>query len=561
MTFLPIVERELRVAARRPATYWTRWSAAVGMMALWLLLFVANRRVSPAELNKTLFVALGVLALGCCLVAGVFLTADCLSEEKREGTLGLLFLTDLKGYDVVLGKIMATSVHCVYGLFAMLPVLALPMMMGGVTAGEFWREVLVLVVALFLSLSMGVFVSAVAREAREAMAGTLLCLVVATGLPPALRWLGYIVFRSWSPGIVVWPSPACAFAAALDAPYRGYNGSSDFWMSLLTLCWLGLGLLALAALWLPRAWQEKADEAHGSGADVDQSLHGTATRVPSRARLAQSLDSDPYLWLASRARSADLLALLLLALVFGLWLCFLAPSLVLKDGKWAFVVCLFAAYAIHQVGKCLVALEATRQLSEDRRSGALELLLVTPLPEEQILAGQRQALRRRSQCLRRVLLLVNAAMCLAVLVGQKRLAMNASDQAIFLELFLGGVLALHMDFNALHTVGMWMALRARKHNRAMLGTLGRVMLVPWGGIFLLVFLMMTRSFGPSPEGIAIIFAFWFMVGFVTDVVVCAKARAGLVRGLRYWVAGGESAREQMAFREQSYPNSPPWGPA
>ena len=29
-------------------------------------------------------------------------TADSLSAEKREGTLGLLFLTDLRGYDVVL---------------------------------------------------------------------------------------------------------------------------------------------------------------------------------------------------------------------------------------------------------------------------------------------------------------------------------------------------------------------------------------------------------------------------------------------------------------------------
>ena len=41
--------------------------------------------------------------------AGVFLTADCLSEEKREGTLGLLFLTDLRGHDVALGKLLATS--------------------------------------------------------------------------------------------------------------------------------------------------------------------------------------------------------------------------------------------------------------------------------------------------------------------------------------------------------------------------------------------------------------------------------------------------------------------
>ena len=56
-----------------------------------------------------LFCILTGSAVFYCLLSGVWFTADCLSEEKREGTLGLLFLTDLKGYDVVLGKLVATS--------------------------------------------------------------------------------------------------------------------------------------------------------------------------------------------------------------------------------------------------------------------------------------------------------------------------------------------------------------------------------------------------------------------------------------------------------------------
>src|SRR5437667_86278 len=38
MTFLPIVERELRVAARRAATHWMRFFAALAAMLIWLLL-------------------------------------------------------------------------------------------------------------------------------------------------------------------------------------------------------------------------------------------------------------------------------------------------------------------------------------------------------------------------------------------------------------------------------------------------------------------------------------------------------------------------------------------
>jgi len=47
-----------------------------------------------------IFTAFGIVAFGFTLLCGVFLTSDCLSEEKREGTLGLLFLTDLKGFDI-----------------------------------------------------------------------------------------------------------------------------------------------------------------------------------------------------------------------------------------------------------------------------------------------------------------------------------------------------------------------------------------------------------------------------------------------------------------------------
>ena len=64
MTFLPIVERELRVAARRPGTYWTRWFAALGMILVWVMLGAAIRKASPVEVSKAQFLALGILALG-----------------------------------------------------------------------------------------------------------------------------------------------------------------------------------------------------------------------------------------------------------------------------------------------------------------------------------------------------------------------------------------------------------------------------------------------------------------------------------------------------------------
>jgi len=107
MTFLPIVDRELRVAARRRTTYLTR----IGAAALVILIFgglqvTQSFRGGPFfTLGQAQFFVLKWLGFLFACSAGLFLTSDALSEEKREGTLGLLFLTDLRGYDVVLASL------------------------------------------------------------------------------------------------------------------------------------------------------------------------------------------------------------------------------------------------------------------------------------------------------------------------------------------------------------------------------------------------------------------------------------------------------------------------
>src|SRR5436190_11229757 len=169
MTVLPIVGRELRVAARRPGTYWLRVTAAFVAIAVfgWMLLTLLRDQVPSAVHGRYLFRTLFGFAFGYCLFIGARLTADCLSEEKRDGTLGLLFLTDLKGYDVVLGKLAASSVDSIYALLAILPVISLPVQLGGVSAGELWQSALVLLNTIFFSLAVGLLVSTLSRNERK----------------------------------------------------------------------------------------------------------------------------------------------------------------------------------------------------------------------------------------------------------------------------------------------------------------------------------------------------------------------------------------------------------
>src|SRR5205823_3412588 len=160
---------------------------------------------------------------------------------------GLLFLTDLRGHDVVLGKLAATSVVSFFAVLAILPVLGLPLLMGGVTLGEFWRLVLVLLATLLLSLSIGMLISAVTREARQAMAGIL----------PAIYWLRLTLTRSPPPAGIMLASPIHTFMAAFASSYGTRNGPEQFWMSLVLVLCLALACLLVAALLLPHTWQER----------------------------------------------------------------------------------------------------------------------------------------------------------------------------------------------------------------------------------------------------------------------------------------------------------------
>ena len=83
--------------------------------------FVASLLDPTISFVKSLFWGLSGLCMLYCVAAGRLMTAECMSREKREGTLGLLFLTDLKGYDVVLGKLAATSMGGFFGLMAIFP--------------------------------------------------------------------------------------------------------------------------------------------------------------------------------------------------------------------------------------------------------------------------------------------------------------------------------------------------------------------------------------------------------------------------------------------------------
>lgn len=533
MTFLPIVERELRVASRWTGTYWTRFFAALGAILIFLtILLGGNSRRPPSQVAQELFMITSMLIWCACMFVGVFQTADCLSSEKREGTMGLLFLTDLRGFDVILGKLAANSLASLYGLLSTIPVLAMPLLMGGITVGEFWRMVLVLVVALFFSLGIGMVVSAFSRESRQAIGITMFVIILFTGICPAIYGLiKMLAGTSHLNRTLLWPSLGYAFSRSADAYYNYRGGPHEFWGSLLVAFGLGCGGLVLASLILPHAWQERqqAGPAANRGGGRWRRLRFAGVRYPEDARLR--LATNAFGWLAMRDRLPQIGFWGLAAVALPLWLLFFGGAI--AAGRAAKInaaeIAMFITIGFGLCFKCMVAMEASRRFNEDRQSGALELLLVTPLSDKEIFTGQRQALE--GMFLKPLFVVLALYGC--VMWWSCTSSSPVHNEGVTAIIMFGNIVVLFTDFFALGWVGMWHGLVARQHHRAVLVSLIKILVLPW---LLYVVMGVCGGFNSS-AGVQAFFCMWYLMGVLNDLIWSRRARNKLRAEFRLRAAG------------------------
>jgi hypothetical protein len=532
MTSLPIVERELRVAARRHGTYSLRLFIALAAIGVGVFFYAVNVQMSPTTLGPKIFQGLSALALIYCLASGRRLTADCLSVEKREGTLGLLFLTDLRGYDVVLGKLAATSLNAFFCLLAIFPVIAVPMMMGGVSKGEFWRMTLVLVNTFLLSLSVGLLASVLSWDSRRAM-GLNLALLLAVALVPAACAAGLAALTAsnilFSP--LLFSCPAYSFDLSFDSKYKWQP--ANFWWSIAVthaLTWL---LVALAGRKLPRSWQDQPSEPskirRRTGWQFQ--IYGTATkRALLRKRL---LAVNPFFWLAARSWFKPI-GVWLAVFFVGIW--WVVVALVLRLHWTDEFLCLITGFILNCLLKLWIGVETGQRLSEDRKIGALELLLSTPLTVRDILSGQLLALRR--QFLGPFLFIVSLELFLIMAASDHALQSRAN----VLSVGLRGVVLLLADLIALIGVGILSALTARTPNLASVTTIFRILILPSivfaGGSLMVIFS------GGNVELRSYILL-WFWIGLGADIAF----------GLPAWWLVLTRFRE-LAVRRQGATRSP-----
>lgn len=400
----PVLQRELRELARQPGTHWLRVLAAVALMVPLALAWTTDINAGRSG-GRGYFMGLHRILLVGIWIVGPVLTADCLSRERREGTLGLLFLTPLRPFQVVIGKAFVQTLRGLIFLLAASPVLVVPVVLGGVVWWDALRMFVLELAALGLALVAGLLASSMTESWWRAR---ILALFLAVG--GAIVFLGlYVIWtvplptvggsggRGWWEG---WLGAAenlmIRQGLILNLGFRGLwmdtllgpagwpavRSALGIWLASWTLVALAVGI---ASAVLARSWQANPPSARR----VFLARCFTEVRVGRawwRRRQSRILDSNPILWLQSRTWSTRVGGWVLLGMALSV------AGLALEAQRGT-------VEGYYSIGHLMllggVAFAATASFRIERESGALELWLVTPLTPALIVRGRILGLARR----------------------------------------------------------------------------------------------------------------------------------------------------------------------
>ncbi len=417
---------------QRPARARLKVAALAAAGSVFFLLLGA--RIDSASMGRTLEQLLCIVGLHFVLRAPM-LTAGVLAEERRNQTLGLLFLSGLGAGEVFASKFLSSALIAFTNLLAIFPMLALPFLIGGVSFDLFRAILCALPTLMLFVLAVSLLASVLTREDGVAVVlasalGALLC-----ALPPAV-YLAQAQFSS-GPRLSLWwlrLSPAYGPYLVWSGFGSGFGAGqqAEFWQNLaLTLSWSALALGA-AGFALTRIWREREVEGQAPGwrERWRELVHGGRE---SRRRLARlRMEVNPFVWLAGRDRQPATLGWLVVGGIVLSWLlCWMA-----WPARWPSVPNFFlTATLLNSVLAWLTRHTAAQALGQTRRDGAYELLLTTPLEPSEIVGGAIEALRRHFGALTNFVLVLNVLMMLGG-VATRTWNMRALGVYLFIWLFL-----------------------------------------------------------------------------------------------------------------------------
>lgn len=425
--------------------------------------------------GRIIFEPLRYLLLIYALFEGARCVAAAIPDERRDGTLGFLFLTNLRSWDVLIGKTVGGALTAFYGALVVAPLFAVPVLLGGVTGGEVFRSLITLFAGLLLAIGCGTVASAVCRN-------TLPALLTGIGLAAAFSTgpfiVGMIATQSFNSGLSEvhwsgWLSPFTSTLLGNDAAY--FRAPEPFWWSTLLQLATSALLAALGSVLLARNWRD-GSALTAPGEAKPKAKLGAPAKTGLRREVAlpkwfAGMGTTPLArTLGARIHLRRWIAVLVLLAVLTV-----APSLIgtFIGGTAGSIVSSVASIPVFfaQLASQLILIyTACRIFSDARHTGEMEILLTSPVTDRELVTTLWHMLRNG-------LIWVFAVLAVGAtfqLIGQApNRAFGGGNQEPFWATVLAIVATLANE--GLHLVGvvwasMWFGLKSTKTSGAMIKT-------------------------------------------------------------------------------------------
>ncbi|MBN2307625.1 MAG: hypothetical protein JXR94_01560 [Candidatus Hydrogenedentes bacterium] len=361
---LPLAELELTRAGRRGSTYALRGIVVgltwLGFLWVWSM-FVLLGRDDQFLLEMVGPFTAGVaraLQLFAVFAVGALFSAGLIAEEKRDRTLGLLLMADIRALDIFLAKFLTAFLYVELLALGALPVLAIASLLGGISVPGMALQLLILTAATLAVCAMGLLSSTLSERPIEA----LFRLAVLEGV-----WFGLTYAIDYGPWAVVgWRTSIMAAMWAAGQPMAN------------PFCWLpsvaiALAIAAVASFLTVRLLPRQAYQKAGVGR-----RRPARTGVLSKPRFAMKP--------ATRLVAAS------------------APGLAVHSWprplQWLVALALIPLGVLPCVGILLVMLliiyDVTSSITAARDEGSFDALLVTPAGDRELACAIYAAFARRA---------------------------------------------------------------------------------------------------------------------------------------------------------------------
>lgn len=391
----PIFNREFLTVPRREKHHVGRLAAlallwVIGLTA-WQATIGFNRGATLGETARfglLFFQIVTYVELTLLLFFSALSAAGTVSQEKDRRTFVLLLMTDMRDYEIVVGKMLGSLLPIFILLMVTMPVLAMTLLLGGVSGTQVMHAGLVLLATSFAAGSLGGLIALWRDRTFQSLALSVLALVLYMCLVQGVGLLGPSIAAGVNWSIVQsWFDPFVALQYVLEppadppiAPAYGF-----------TLAMLGFAVLLNGiGIWKLRKWNPSGEPIMQADApteeEVDPESRARAHAAPGKAR---QVWHNPILWREIRTFAygrKPLLVKVAYFVVVGL-ICWFAFGELSRGSRQSFV----AAYGLVPVAilsLLLVSAQAVTSITSERDGRALDLLLVTDLSPKEFVFGK-----------------------------------------------------------------------------------------------------------------------------------------------------------------------------